>query len=203
MTTDPTVDGPGDKLPARKRPRRSHAAAGSRVLVSGLAISGTIGLAGAMAHRPPAVAGSAGTPRETLLAVDARSPFLRPPKAAKHRSRAGVAAGAPPARGALTSRGTAAHPLAVVGANAPAPSTVSGGGPAAPPSSPVPAAGPSAPVPGAPAPTTPPVSAPPPVGSHAPVPTTAPPTSAAPPPPVIVPTTAPPTTTSHASPPPP
>jgi hypothetical protein len=50
VTTDPDGAARGLRPPARRR--RSHAALGSRVFVGGLAISGTIGLAGMMARRP-------------------------------------------------------------------------------------------------------------------------------------------------------
>ena len=90
VTTDPDGAARRPRPPASRR--RSHAALGSRVLVGGLAISGTVGLAGMMARRPAFVA--AAPARGGVLVAEGKRVRTA---ASVRRAPARVPATAPPA----------------------------------------------------------------------------------------------------------
>ena len=135
MTTDPDGAARRPRPPASRR--RSHVALGSRVLVGGLAISGTVGLAGMMARRPAFVA--AAPARGGVLVAEGKRVRTA---ASVRRAPARVPATAPPA----------AQP-APTAASSPAPAPVLSPAPTAPAPVQVPVPAPTpAPAP-APAPT--------------------------------------------------
>jgi hypothetical protein len=173
VTIDPDAEAPGARRPVRRR--RSHAALGSRVFVGGLAISGTVGLAGVMARRPAVAAVVPARESSTFVAEAAHT-------------------GTPPANvrraAALAAYVAAVRQVAIAtppSSSTPAPAPVLSPAPTAP--APV-----QAPVPAQTAALAPPPSAPP-TPSPAPQPPATVPVVAAP--------AAAPITTSHASPPPP
>jgi hypothetical protein len=188
VTTDPNDIIAARKV-AAKRKRKSHAALGSRVIVSGVAISGTLGLAGVMAAAAPSYVAAAKPARlrEVLMTTDTLPAHKRPTKALAAHAKKKAAGGTVPPTSAAKA-GLSSVPSTGSGAVA--------SGYVSTPTAPV-ATAPVATAPGSTAApvTAPPVTAPP---VTAP-PVTSPPTS----PPVVTPPTAPPTTVSSASPPPP
>lgn len=179
VTIDPADAARASRAPVRRR--RSHAAIGSRVFAGGLAISGTLGLAGMMARRPSPAAAPV---REATLAIVAEPARARALSARARRSaaRAHVVLPGPvvtPSQSAtrLLASGAVPTPLTNgVPSPAPVPATMA----PAPAPAPVPTAAPQLPAP-------------------APIPAPQPPAAA----PVVVPAAAAPVATTHASPPPP